>query len=107
MDPNLLYTLKNKLDGFQVYWKQEVEDFAKVFFKPADQQREADKGLLHKHVDPAVGRFQHEPEERQAAVLALPRPTEEAGSTSASMTTTGEQAGDISGSSIPPAQEAA
>ena len=65
VDPNLLYTLKNKLDGFQIYWKQEVDDFAKVFFKPVDQQREQDKGLLHKHVDPAVGRFKGEPEERQ------------------------------------------
>jgi type I restriction enzyme R subunit len=65
VDPNLLYTLKHKLDGFQIYWLQEVEDFAKIFFKPPDKQREADKGLLHKCVDPAVGRFQNEPEERQ------------------------------------------
>ncbi|HMP57769.1 MAG TPA: DEAD/DEAH box helicase family protein [Gemmatales bacterium] len=65
VDPNLLYTLRHKLDGFQIYWLQEVEDFAKVFFKPPDKQREADKGLLHKCVDPAVGRFQTEPEERQ------------------------------------------
>ena len=65
VDPNLLYTLKHKLDGFQIYWVQEVEDFAKVFFKPPDQQREQDKGLLHKCVDPAAGRFGGEPEERQ------------------------------------------
>jgi type I restriction enzyme R subunit len=65
VDPNLLYTLKHKLDGFQIYWLQEVEDFAKVVFKPPEKQREADKGLLHKCIDPAVGRFQGEPEERQ------------------------------------------
>jgi type I restriction enzyme R subunit len=65
VDPNLVYTLKAKLDGFQIYWKQEVEDFARVFFKPPEQQREADKGLLHKCIDPAVGRFDGEPEERQ------------------------------------------
>ena len=65
VDPNLLYALKHTLDGFQIYWHQEVEDFAKVFFKPIDKQREQDKGLLHKCVDPAVGRWKKEPEERQ------------------------------------------
>lgn len=65
VDPNLLYTLKHKLDGFQIYWHQEVEDFAAVFFKPRAMQRESDKGLLHKCIDPAVGRFPREPEERQ------------------------------------------
>jgi len=65
VDPNLLYTLKHKLDGFQIYWAQEIEDFARVFFKPPGQQREQDKGLLHKCVDPAAGRFGGEPEERQ------------------------------------------
>jgi type I restriction enzyme, R subunit len=66
VDPNLLYTLKHRLDDFQVYWRQDVEDFAKVFFKPVAQQRDQDKGLLHKHIDPAVGRFRAEPEERRA-----------------------------------------
>jgi type I restriction enzyme R subunit len=65
VDPHLLYELKHKLDNFQVYWRQEMEDFARVFFKPAAQQREQDKGLLHKYLDPAVGRFRGEPEERQ------------------------------------------
>jgi type I restriction enzyme, R subunit len=65
IDPNLVYTLKNTLDAFQIYWHQEVEDFTKVFFKPQEKQREADKGLLHKCIDPAVGRFKDEPEERQ------------------------------------------
>lgn len=50
VDPNSLYVLKHELDGFQIYWHQEVEDFAKVFFKPLDKQREQDKGLLHKLV---------------------------------------------------------
>ena len=65
VDPNLLYTLKHKLDAFQIYWAQEIEDFAKVFFKPLEKQRETDKGLLHKCIDPAVARFQGETEERQ------------------------------------------
>ena len=65
VDPNLLYSLKNKLDGFQVYYAQDVLDFAKVFFKPAEKQREQDQGLLHKHIDPAVQRYDNEPEERR------------------------------------------
>lgn len=65
-DPNLLYTLKTRLDDFQIYWKQEIEDFAKVFFKPQQKQREQDKGLLHKHIDPAVTRYRGETEETQA-----------------------------------------
>ena len=65
-DPNLLYTLKTRLDDFQIYWKQEIEDFARVFFKPQQKQREQDKGLLHKHIDPAVTRFRGETEETQA-----------------------------------------
>ena len=66
VDPNSLYSLKDRLDGFQIYWLQEVEDFARVFFKPTAQQKERDKGLLHKCVDPAAARFWGEPEERRA-----------------------------------------
>ncbi len=65
VDPNTLYSLKDRLDNFQIYWLQEVEDFAKVFFKPTGQQQERDKGLLHKCVDPAAARFSGEPEERR------------------------------------------
>ncbi len=65
VDPNLLYTLKNKLDGFQIYYAQEVIDFAKVFFKPRSRHRTQDQGLLHKHIDPAVTRFDGEPQERK------------------------------------------
>ena len=65
VEPHLLYALKNKLDGFQVYYAQEVLDFARVFFKPVERQREQDQGLLHKHIDPAVERYEGEPDERR------------------------------------------
>lgn len=65
VDPNLLYSLKTKLDSAQVYWQQEVTDFAKIFFKPAEKQREADKGMLHKHINPAVERFKGLPEDKK------------------------------------------
>jgi type I restriction enzyme R subunit len=50
---------------FKFYYAQEMLDFAKVFFKPLEKQRDQDQGLLHKHIDPAVQRFNAEPEERQ------------------------------------------
>lgn len=62
-DPNQLYILKTNLEAFQYFWKQEVEDFAKVFFKPKAKQRPADQGLLNAMLDPAVGRFNAEPVE--------------------------------------------
>ncbi|WP_046861615.1 type I restriction endonuclease subunit R [Microvirga massiliensis] len=64
-DPNQLYGLKTTLDGFQFYWQQEVEDFARVFFKPEAKQKPSDQGLLHKAIDPAVGRFKAEPDEER------------------------------------------
>lgn len=62
-DPNQLYILKTNLEAFQYFWKQEVEDFAKVFFKPKAKQRPADQGLLNAMLDPALGRFNAEPVE--------------------------------------------
>ena len=51
------YHLKTNLEGFQFFWKQEVEDFARIFFKPKEGQKPSDQGLLHKAIDPAVTRF--------------------------------------------------
>ena len=62
-DPNQLYTLKTNLEAYQYFWKQEVLDFAKVFFKPKALMKPADQGQLHKILDPAVGRFSAEPDE--------------------------------------------
>ena len=62
-DPNQLYTVKSSLDAFQYYWKQEIEDFASVFYKAKADQKPGDQGLLHKALDPAVGRFVAEPDE--------------------------------------------
>jgi type I restriction enzyme R subunit len=62
-DPNQLYTLKTNLEAFQFFWKQGVEDFAKVFFKPKAKQRPSDRGLLNAILDPAAGRFTAEQDE--------------------------------------------
>jgi len=64
-DPNVLYTLQTALDDFGIYYREEVEAFAEVFFKPAGQQDEADQGKLNGIVDPAITRFQEADEEAQ------------------------------------------
>ncbi len=62
-DPNLIYTLKSALEDFQYFWKQEVDDFAAVFFKAPARQRAQDQGKLYASVAPAVQRFTDEPDE--------------------------------------------
>lgn len=52
-----LYELKSKLDGQQVYYWQEVEEFAKVFYKPRHKQTSSDHGRMNACLDPTVKRF--------------------------------------------------
>jgi type I restriction enzyme R subunit len=52
-----LYELQAKLDSQQVYFKSEVEEFCKVFFKPKRQQTPSDQGKMNACIDPAVNRY--------------------------------------------------
>jgi type I restriction enzyme R subunit len=52
-----LYDIQAKLDGHQVYYKSEVKEFAKVFYKPKSSQTPADHARMNACIDPAVGRF--------------------------------------------------
>ena len=54
-DPAVLYNLKHGLDDWGVYWPQEVEAFADVFFTP--KAAPEDQGALYAIVDKAIGRF--------------------------------------------------
>jgi len=56
-DPNLLYDLKGKLDGSQVYWWAEVQAFCATFFGPPTRQGGAALAALHRTLDPAVVRY--------------------------------------------------
>ena len=58
-DPNLLFDLKTKLEGAQIYWQSEVESFCKVFFKPKQQQLPKDLAQLYGYLQPALDRFAH------------------------------------------------
>ena len=56
-DPDRLDGLKQKLDDMQVYHRDEVERFAKVFFLPSSEKRAKNHPLLTKELQPAVSRF--------------------------------------------------
>ncbi len=62
-EPNILYDLKGKLDGFPIYWGEEIESFSKIFFKK--QQMHGDQGKLNQILDPAVERFKQRPEQEK------------------------------------------
>lgn len=56
-DPNKLYDLKNKIDGFCVVWPVEVDKFAGIFFKSRQSVTKKEHGLLNAVIQPAVDRF--------------------------------------------------
>ena len=60
-----LYELQAKLDAKQVYYKAEVEEFARTFFAPKKNQTPADHAKINACIDPAVERFRKLPEEEK------------------------------------------
>jgi len=56
-DPSMLEGLKHDLDQAQVYHWGEVEAFARIFYKPLEQQSAADHAHMQRHLQPAVDRF--------------------------------------------------
>lgn len=56
-DPQDLERLKHELDEKQIYHRSEVEAFARVFYKKAEQQNAADHAHMQRHLQPAVDRF--------------------------------------------------
>ena len=55
-DPNVIYDMKNTLDGFRVYQTSEVEKFADIYYS-FDEQSPGDIGKLQGQIRPAVDRF--------------------------------------------------
>ncbi|MHB8173136.1 MAG: type I restriction endonuclease subunit R [Nitrospirota bacterium] len=64
-DAKQLYELQAKLDEKQVYFKSEVEEFCKVFYKPQQNQTSADHARMNACIDPAVSRFKERDEEER------------------------------------------
>ena len=63
--PQQLYELQAKLDARQVYYKSEIEEFSKVFYKPRERQTPADHATMNACIDPAVNRFKELDEDAQ------------------------------------------
>lgn len=57
-NPDQLYDLRAKLQGYRVFYPEEVEEFAKTFYKPKETQTATDHAKLNAALDPAVGRFE-------------------------------------------------
>jgi type I restriction enzyme R subunit len=66
-NPNRLYDLKNRIDGFQLIWTSEVDTFARIFFKPTERTSRQDHARLNALIDPACDRFKGLDEEQQDA----------------------------------------
>lgn len=62
-----LYDLQAKLDAQQVYHKAEIEEFARIFYKPQKEQNPTDHARMNACIDPAVTRYSQFPEESREA----------------------------------------
>jgi len=69
VEPSQLYDLPHNLAAEQVYYQNEVEEFAKVFFKPRHLQNPNDHAMMHKILNGPVERFEALPEEKQELVM--------------------------------------
>jgi len=67
-EPQQLYELQAKLDSYQVYFKAEIEEFCKVFYKPKATQTIADHARMNACIDPAVSRFREKEEDEQEEI---------------------------------------
>jgi type I restriction enzyme R subunit len=65
-DVNHLYDLKARLDEFNVYWENEINNFAKVYFDPQSKLNSpGQQRHLYSFTDPAVDRFKSIDEEEK------------------------------------------
>lgn len=63
-DINHLYDLKARLDQFQIYWENEIDAFANVYFNPLTKlNNPKEQKHLYAFTDPAVDRFKDIKEE--------------------------------------------
>jgi type I restriction enzyme R subunit len=68
-DPALLEQVKHDLDSMQVYHWNEVEAFARIFYRSLNKQNPADHAHLQRHLQPAVDRFKAISDEEQRSVF--------------------------------------
>jgi type I restriction enzyme R subunit len=68
-NPTQLEQIKHDLDGMQVYHWNEVEAFARIFYRLPNKQNPADHAHLQRHLQPAVDRFKAMSDEEQRSVF--------------------------------------
>jgi type I restriction enzyme R subunit len=64
-EPRQLYELQARLDSQQVYFKAEVDEFTRIFYRPKKKQTPSDHAQMNACIDPAVNRFKDLDEETQ------------------------------------------
>ncbi len=65
-DVNHLFDLKNRLDEFKIYWQDEIDSFANVYFNPGTKLNNAkEQKYLYSFTDGAVERFKEITEEER------------------------------------------
>lgn len=52
-----LYDLQSRLNDYQVYHQNEVEEFCRIFYRPKKIQTQSDHAKMNSCIDPAVTRF--------------------------------------------------
>jgi type I restriction enzyme R subunit len=57
VDYKKLYELQNKLDGFKIYFPEEVNEFCRFFFVPKLKQSHKESAQMNSIIDRAVSRF--------------------------------------------------
>lgn len=65
VDVQQLYGLQKSLADEQVYWANEIEEFAKVFFRPKQFQSQTDHAAMHRILNGPVDRLAALSEEKQ------------------------------------------
>jgi len=56
-DPNRLYDLKREIEGAQVIWQSEVDNFCREYYSKPNLHQNKIHALMNAYVDPAVQRF--------------------------------------------------
>ena len=64
-DPSQLEQLKHDLDTMQIYHWNEVQAFARIFYRAPGKQQAADHAHMQRHLQPAVDRFKSIAEDEQ------------------------------------------
>ncbi len=64
-DPNRLYDLKREIEGAQVIWQSEVDNFCREYYSKPNLHQNKIHALMNAYVDPAADRFKALEDEEQ------------------------------------------